>query len=126
MPVDTINALRPSAQPPSAPTSAATQVVVAKPHGESPVALGLSLKTPLPLTHTAKDLSNFLGHSVDPKSLVCEVKTGKGGQMEVTVNFSGMWDGKYIRGAIRAIEHEYKKLKHNVTRMNAGKHSVTN
>ena len=36
--------------------------------------------------------------------------------IEIKVVFSGVWNGRMLRGAVRALERQYKAIKHTVTR----------
>jgi len=61
---------------------------------------------------TALQLQEFLMSDKDELTLFIRIKDNK---PEVT--FKGMWDGKWLKAAVKGIEREYKVIRHNTTRM---------
>lgn len=107
---------------------------------------GLSLKTPLPqaasshaAVHSSRPLaarppvvglSSALALSSDPLKMYVEFKNVdkfsreqgcKITQKEMVVTFSGMWDGKMLKAAIRSIENSYKQIKHEKLKESAAR-----
>ena len=48
--------------------------------------------------------------------LVTCVQEDKTKPFDIKVEFTGKWDGKFIKAACKAVEKEYKRLQHNQVR----------
>lgn|SRR3990167_6924213 len=93
--------------------------------------LGLAFMTPV--AHTTPSvalLSSVLANNFDPIKLYVEFTDvekinketlTKYFVKEMKVVFSGVWDGKLLKGAIRSIENAYRQIKHEKLRDSAAK-----
>ena len=108
---DEIKAARPRAVAPP-------HTVVASPPPVAAIVLQNSpppIVSPVPVTlsATAKVVLSALEVKADAQTILVSVDD-KG---TVRANIFGMWTGKFIKAALRAIETQYKVIKHNTTRM---------
>ena len=97
---------------------------------ETPVASPTTIALQTPLARNGAQQSSFLANSSDPLKLYVEFidveKINKETLTkyivrEMKVTFSGMWDGKLLKGAIRSIENSYKQIKHSKLRESAAR-----
>lgn len=76
---------------------------------------------PPPLTFTSTNVSGHLtaglGSGLNPISITVNVTNDPTLPMGIKVQILGQWDGRWLRGAIREIEREYRKIKHDMTRI---------
>ena len=101
---DEIKAARPRAVAPPHTVVASPPPVAAIVPQNSPPPIVPPVSLTLPATAKVKADAQTILVSVDDKGTVC-------------ANIFGMWNGKFIKAALRAIEAQYKVIKHNTTRM---------